>query len=173
MSVDWFDLLPEDAQEAILEERREEERQKEKEAINGLADALGLSEGCRKCPWFYETAEGFLYTDHQLKTPVGSIYIDYQPTVKDIIVEQMDYLRIMCIGCKGKDTGKINPEHEERLQKEYDEFREWLNGLGLKSWRCDSCPNAYRVYGYYKDPDDEWKAIEDLCCKCKYFGEGV
>ena len=129
----------------------------EDKALDGLALVLGMSEGCRECPWFIETAEGFFDEDNQISA------------------EQMDYLHLMCVGCKGKETGKINPEHEDRLLKEWKDLCEWVKdlipGSGPKTYRCQYCPNVYRVYGKYKDPDDDWKAIEDLCCNCKHFGE--
>ena len=126
-------------------------RRRQEESLDGLAMALGMSKGCRKCPWFEETAECFFENDFQIS------------------IEQIDYLRMMCAGCKGKETGEADPDTEERLHKECAYLREWCNLLGLTEWKCLSCPNVYRVYGKYKDPDDEWKAIEDLCCNCKYF----
>jgi hypothetical protein len=29
----------------------------------------------------------------------------------------------------------------------------------------------YEVYGQHKDPDDDWKDIEDRCGNCRYFQE--
>lgn len=135
------------------EEAEEARRQKQEDALDGLAMVIGLSEKCRECPYFYETAEGFLYKNHQIS------------------VEQMDYLKHLCAGCKGKETGEPDQATEQRLYKEVVDLREWMHGLGLKGWKCENCPNVYRVYCKYKDPDDEWKAIDDLCCNCKYFGE--
>lgn len=129
----------------------------EDKALDGLALVLGLSEKCLECPYFYETAEGFLDNENQIST------------------EQMEYLKIQCAGCKGQANGFPDPKHEERLDKEWKDLCEWvkdiIHGTGPKVYRCQYCPNVYRVYGKYKDPDDEWKAIEDLCCNCKYFGE--
>lgn len=135
------------------EEMLDYKRRKMDERLDGLAMVLGLSEGCRKCPWFEETAEGFLDEN------------------KQISVEQMDYLKLQCVGCAGKETGKIDGETEDRLLCELEYLKEWMKGLGLTAYRCQSCQNVYRVYGKYNDPDDEWKAIEDLCCNCKYFQE--
>ena len=145
--------------EARMEDEENEREERRQKALEVLAIVIGLSEACRKnkCPWFIETAEDFLDEDC------------------DISVKQMDYLKHMCVGCKGKETGKINPEHEEKILKEWKDLCEWvknmIHGIGAKTYRCHSCPNIYWVYGKYKDPDDERKAIEELCCNCKYFKE--
>ena len=139
-----------------IDRQIEEAHRKQQQALDGLAMVCGLSEACRekRCPWFYEAAEAFLNKDNQVS------------------VEQMDYLRISCAGCKGKETGEVDPVHDDRLTKEWNERLDWIKWLGIKQyWHCQLCPNVYRVYGQYKDPDDEWKAIEDLCCDCKYFQE--
>lgn len=129
------------------EERRERAEQKRKTALNGLLDMLKLEGGCRKCPHIIETAEGFLDKGN-------------------ICMEQMDYLHILCVICGGKD-GK--PKREDRLDKDWRERSEWVKEMGMRH-SCIYCPNVYRVYGMYKDPDDEWKAMEDRCEYCRYWG---
>lgn len=140
-------------------ERQEEERiareEAEKEATERILDQLKLAGKCRECAWILETLEGFW--DDNL----------------EISAEQLEYLRLTCVGCKGKETGQADPEHENRLIKEWDELTEWVKGMGITNpaIRCLWCKNVYKVYGKYKDPDDEWKAFEDLCQNCKIFQE--
>ena len=117
--------------------------------MEGLLDMLNLDGDCRKCPYITETADGFLQNGC-------------------ISTEQVDYLHLMCVGCHGK--GKPDPSHEKRLDKDWAEMTEWVKDIGLRH-SCIYCANVYRVYGQYKDPDDEWKAMEDLCGDCKYWGE--
>ena len=139
--------------EAEIEAKEAAYQEKKKGWMDGLLDILKLEGGCRECPWINETAEGFMDDNGQ------------------ITGNQLDYLRHMCLGCKGKGTGKINIEHDDRLAKEWQEFKEWVKDFGLNHWFCPWCKNVYEVYGQYKDPDDEWKAIEDLCGNCRHFGE--
>jgi hypothetical protein len=135
--------------EAKWNERIEKERQ----AVEGLADMLELTGDCRKCPDFTELAEGFL-DDNGL-----------------ISIEQFDFLKMQCSICGGKGTGKPKDEqHEKWRDKSWQDIMEWVKGYDMK-FHCLWCPNVYRIYGQYKDPDDEWNAIENLCMDCKYFGE--
>lgn len=132
------------------EAEEDAKREKMRNAVKGVLDMLGLEGGCRKCKHMTDPVEGFLR---------------YNSLVSG---EQMMYLRMICAGCHGKGTGAINPEHEKRLDKFWQERREWVNDHGLRC-RCLYCPNVYRIYGEYKNPDDEWIAIEDYCGDCKYF----
>lgn len=135
--------------EAKWNKRIENERQ----AVEGLADILGLTGDCRKCPDFVELAEG---------------YFSYNGQVSN---EQIDFLKMQCSLCEGKCTGKPKDEQHEKWRDHYwQDFMQWVMQIGLKH-RCLFCPNTYRIYGQYKDPDDEFKAMEDLCGNCKYWGE--
>ena len=138
-----------------LEAKDEAKRQREKEALEGLLDVLGLTGGCRKCPYITETAEGFLNSSNSIS------------------VGQLDFLKACCAGCDGKGTGKIQPEHGERLTRWWNDIVEWVKLAGLKTYHCPWCAKVYEIYGRYKDPDDEWNAIDspEGCSKCKYFGE--
>ena len=108
---------------------------------------------CRKCPDFVELAEG---------------YFSYNGQVSN---EQIDFLKMQCSLCEGKGTGKPKDEtHAKYVEHYWRDLMEFVKGYNL-TFRCCWCPNVYRVYGNYKDPDDEWNALEDLCCNCKYFGE--
>ena len=31
---------------------------------------------------------------------------------------------------------------------------------------CKGCEKLRALYGMYKDPDNEWKAVDDLCGHC-------
>jgi hypothetical protein len=142
----------------MIDERWEAERersaQKQKDAIEGLADMLELTGDCRGCAWFTELAEGFLDKNGL------------------ITIEQVDFLKMQCSTCGGKGTGKPkDKQHEELVEHNWRNIVEWVKLYEMR-YRCCWCPNVYRVYGQYKDPDDEWKALENLCCNCKYFGEG-
>lgn len=138
---------------AHLAEKLEAEKEKLLDAIEGLADMLELTGKCRECPDFTELAEGF---------------IDQNGLIAN---EQVDFLKMQCSICGGKGTGKPKDEkHEKWVEHHWDDLKEWVKNSGLK-YRCLWCPNVYRIYGNYKDPDDEWEAIEDHCGKCKYFGE--
>lgn len=135
------------------EAEREKAAQKQQNAIEGLADMLELTGDCRKCYYFTELAEGFLDRNGLIAN------------------EQIDFLKMQCSVCGGMGTGKPKDEqHEKWLEKHWGDLMEWVKLSGL-NFRCCWCPNVYRVYGQYKDPDDEWDAIETLCCNCKYFGE--
>jgi hypothetical protein len=135
------------------EAAREKAAQKQRDAMDGLADMLELTGGCRECEYFTELAEGF---------------IDKNGLIAN---EQFDFLKMQCSICGGKGTGKPKDEqHRKWIEKDWADLMEWVKDIGLR-YRCNWCPNVYRVYGQYKDPDDEWKAMEDLCCNCKYFGE--
>lgn len=129
---------------------REKAEQKKRDEMEGLLDMLGLEGSCRDCYHITETAEGFLDNGY-------------------VSTEQIDYLHILCVICGGRGKGNCKP-NDHYLDKDWSDRIEWVKGYGMKH-RCLYCPNVYRIYGQYKDPDDEWKAIEDLCGKCKYFGE--
>ena len=134
-------------------EQKDAKIERRKGWVEGLADMLELTGDCRKCYHFTELAEGFLDQNGQIAN------------------EQLDFLKMQCSVCGGMGTGKPKDEkHEKWLEKHWDDLMEWVKLSGL-NFRCCWCPNVYRVYGQYKDPDDEWKAIECLCCNCKYFGE--
>ena len=144
-----------------MDERWAEKRQREKDkaerkrwnAIDGVADVLGLTGDCVKCDWFIDLAEGFLDGDDQISS------------------EQLDYLKHQCSLCGGMGTGKPKDEqHEKWVENSWDDIIQWVELNGLK-FHCCWCPNVFRIYGQYKDPDDEWKAIENACCNCKHFGE--
>lgn len=134
-------------------EKREKAAQKQRSAIEGLADMLGLTGNCRECPSFTELAEGFIDRNGMISN------------------EQVDFLKMQCSTCGGMGTGKPKDErHEKWRDRQFQDIMEWVKLNDLKL-RCCWCPNVYRIYGQYKDPDDEWKAIEKACCNCKYFGE--
>lgn len=134
-------------------DRLEAEIEKERQAVAGIADILGLTGACRTCPEFTELAEGFLDKEHQISA------------------EQLRFLEMQCSLCGGKGTGKpLDEKHAKRVEHHWQDVMEWVKVNDMK-FHCLWCPNTYRVYGQYKDPDDEWKAIEDLCCNCKHFGE--
>ena len=61
-----------------LEAKWNERIEKERQAIDGLADMLELTGACRECPDFTELAEGFL-DDNGL-----------------ISIEQFDFLKMQC-----------------------------------------------------------------------------
>ena len=127
--------------------------QKQRNAIEGLADVLGLTGDCRKCSEFTDLAEGFLDKNGLIAN------------------EQLRFLEMQCSMCGGKGTGKPKDEkHEKWRDNCWQDIMEWVKLMNMK-FRCCWCPNVYRVYGQYKDPDDEWKAMEDLCGNCKYWGE--
>ena len=128
---------------------REKATQKKRDELEGLLDMLKLDGECRKCPHITETAEGFLQNGL-------------------VSTEQVDYLHLMCVGCHG--NGTPDPEHEKRLDKDWADLTEWVKMMTLRH-SCIYCSNVYRVYGNYKDTDDEWNALETLCMDCKYFGE--
>ena len=142
-----------EAWEAARAESKEKAAQKQRDAIEGIADALGLTGNCRKCDWFLELAEGFLDKNGL------------------IAIEQFDFLKMQCSICDGIGTGKPKDEkHAKWVEHHWDDLMKWVKQIGLK-FRCCWCPNVYRIYGFYKDPDDEWNALENLCMNCKYFGE--
>ena len=145
----------EQAKAERLYQEKLERQEKEKEVTEGVLDELGLTGGCRKCPWILEPLEGFWDDDWNISG------------------EQLLYLRLTCIGCKGKGTGHADPEHEKRLMEDWNELTEWVKGMGIQNpaRRCLWCRNVYAVYGKFKDPDDEWNAFEDLCKDCKIFQE--
>jgi hypothetical protein len=135
------------------EEAFEAKRFKEQEAIHEIADEIGLEGKCKDCYYFYELAEGFLDEFNRISN------------------EQLEFLRLQCSGCKGKGSGKPDPEHEERMSEWFDDLLEWTENMGMNQSHCPWCANVYRVFGQYKDPDDEWNAMENLCGNCKYWGE--
>lgn len=132
------------------EAERERARQMKRKALEGLLDALKVEGSCRECPHLTETAEGFLDKGQ-------------------VCVEQMDYLHILCVVCGGRGKGNCKP-NEKYLDKDWSELTEWVHMMGMRH-SCIYCANVYRVYGHYKDPDDEWEAIDDLCSNCKYWGQ--
>lgn len=149
--------------QAMTDDRWEEERaeakerayQKTRNHIEGLADMLELTGDCRKCHYFTELAEGFL---------------DQNGLIAN---EQFDYLKMQCFVCCGMGTGKpLNDKHREWIEKDWLDRLEWARD-NLPRYSCAWCPVAFRIYGQYKDPDDEWKAIDsaDGCANCKYFQE--
>ena len=134
-------------------DRMEEMIEKERQAVEGLADMLELTGECRDCPEFTELAEAFLDENGLIAN------------------EQFDFLKRQCFLCGGNGTGKPKDElHKKRRDGEWQDIVDFVNGYEMKH-RCLFCPNVYRIYGQYKDPDDEWKALEDMCCNCKYFVE--
>ena len=139
--------------EEELEAREAAYREKKQKWMDGILDFLKLEGGCRECPWITELAEGFMGDDGQMSG------------------NQLDFLKMLCVGCNGKGTGKIQPEHEKRLNKCWEEIREFCKEGQMNPNHCPWCKNVYEVYGQYKDPDDEWKAIEELCGNCRYFVE--
>lgn len=47
-----------------------------------------------------------------------------------------------------------------------DFFDEWADGYEFAE-SCKKCEKLRNIYGNYKDPDDEWNAIESTCCGCE------
>ena len=137
----------------MLEAKEADREAKEKEQLNGVLDMLKLEGGCRKCPFMTWKIKGYMREAEQITS------------------NQLEFLRLQCAGCHGKGTGKIQPEHEKRLAKDWIDLIEWCDLYELNQDHCPWCGNVYEVYGQYKDPDDEWKAMESLCGNCKYFGE--
>lgn len=138
--------------EAYEMEKLEAKLQKRKDAVEGLLDMLGLSGGCRECPNILELAEGFLDKNGLIAN------------------EQYDYLVHVCKVCGGQGTGVTPKKNQGWLDNEWSDRLEWAH-FNLPKYSCAWCPTAFRIYGEYKDPDDEWKAIEKECCRCKYFEE--
>ena len=132
------------------EAAREKARQKKQDELNGLLDMLGIEGSCRECPHIMETAEGFL----------GNGLISN---------EQVRYLELMCVVCGGRGKGNCKP-NDARLDKDWADLTEWVKNMFMRH-SCIYCANVYRVYGQYKDPDDEFKAMDNLCTNCKYWGE--
>ena len=139
---------------AHLDERKEAEYQKQQDALDGLLDALCLEGKCRRCPNIVELAEEFMDKEHQISN------------------EQFEYLEGICKICGGQGTG-VTPERKQTyIDNEWNDRLEWAK-LNLPRMSCAWCSVAFRIYGQYKDPDDEWKAIDskDGCANCKYFQE--
>ena len=127
---------------------------KNQDALECLADMLELTGDCRTCHCFTDLAEGYFDKRYQISA------------------EQLDFLKLQCHTCGGMGTGKPKDKrHEEWRDHLWDNLMEWIEGSGLKFSTCAWCENVYKVYGYYKDPDEEWEAIENLCINCKHFGE--
>ena len=139
---------------AHLKERMEAERQKQKDHLDGLLDMLGLKGKCRECPWITELGDGFLDKNGLISN------------------EQIEYLESACRLCGGKGTGIIPEKVQGWLDNEWGDRLEWAKNT-LPRISCAWCPMAFRIYGQYKDPDDEWDAIDskDGCANCKYFQE--
>ena len=57
----------------------------------------------------------------------------------------------------------------DRQEEDYQEwlagFEEYLDAMDLHGV-CRRCSYIREIYGKYKDPDDEWRAIDELCNKC-------
>lgn len=124
---------------------KEKAARKTQDCVEGLADMLELTGECVKCHHFVDLAEGFMDKNGLISN------------------EQFDFLKMQCYVCGG--NGKPN----DQVEKVWDDLMEWVDRVGLRFSHCAWCPNVYRVYGKYKDPDDEWKAIEKLCSNCKYW----
>ena len=141
-----------------MEEKRAKEKelayQKQKDALDGLLDMLGLTGGCRECPNIIEAAEGFLDRNGMIAN------------------EQIEYLEHVCKMCGGKKTGVVSEKAQKHIDKDWLDRLEWARA-NLPRYSCAWCPVAFRIYGQYKDPDDEWKAIDsaDGCANCKFFQE--
>ena len=135
-------------------EARDLEQQKQRDALDGLLDMLGLTGGCRECPNIIELAEGFLDSNGLIAN------------------EQIEYLEHVCKTCGGKGTGVVPEKAQAWIDYEWSDRLEWARA-NLPRYSCAWCPVAFRIYGQYKDPDDEWKAIDsaDGCANCKYFKE--
>ena len=136
-----------------LEAKEDARIAREAEWMNNLLDDLKLEGGCRKCPYIIETAEA-------LMDDKGSVSF-----------EQKEFIRLTCAGCHGKGTGNMTEADERYADQHWYDLVDWVKSMDLTNWRCTACPKVYEVYGKYKDPDDEWRALEDACGNCKYFGE--
>ena len=135
-------------------EKKDAWMHKQREALDGLLDMLGLTGKCRECANITELAEGFLDENGLISN------------------EQFDDLEGICKLCGGKGTG-ITPEKQQGwIDREWDDRYEWAKSVFPRA-SCAWCPTAFRIYGQYKDPDDEWNAIDSPggCGNCKYFGE--
>ena len=73
----------------------------------------------------------------------------------------------------GKYSAHKNEMKDVLMQKQDDDRLEWAKNV-LPRMSCAWCPTAFRIYGQYKDQDDEWKAIDSKtgCANCKIFQEG-
>ena len=145
--------------EEKISERKEAERQMRRDALEGVLDSLELTGGCRECPYIVELAEDFLYENGLISN------------------EQYRYLEHCCKLCVGQGggngTGVVPEKVQGWLDNEWKDRYEWAKGVFPKT-SCAWCPTAFRIYGEYKDPDDEWNAIDSKngCANCKYFQEG-
>lgn len=150
--ADYYESGQWEADEEAKEAARDA---KQKECMDGILDMLQLTGGCRKCSWIIETAEGFIAEGQSVSS------------------EQLDYLHLMCVGCHGKGTGEMQPEHDARLTREWGERVEFIKNAGMSMIHCPWCPKFFEVYGKYKDPDDEWNALDskERCMNCKCFEE--
>lgn len=140
--------------ECRLSEKKEADYNRRKDALDGLLDMLELKGKCRECHNITELAEGFLDGNELISN------------------EQFNYLEGICKICGGKETG-VTPEKQQGwIDKDWDDRLEWAIST-LPRMSCAWCPNAFRIYGQYKDPDDEWDAIDskDGCANCKIFQE--
>ena len=124
------------------------------EAIEEMHNELKHPKYCHDCEWFNELAEGLMDDNG------------------DMEMDQWEFLQLQCAGCHGKTDGKRTDHDEEHLLKHWCDFTDWVDSLGLK-YGCRFCKVVYRIYGKYKDPDDEWNAIDSRngCMNCKRFGE--
>ena len=141
--------------EEWLEAEKEARYQRERDALDGLLDMLNLTGKCRECPYVVELAEGFLDKNGLISN------------------EQFEYLERSCKLCGGKGTGIVPEKVQGWLDKEWFDRLKWANSV-FPRMSCAWCPTAFRIYGQYKDPVDEWNAIDsrDGCANCKYFQEG-
>ena len=142
--------------EERLDAEKEARYQQERDAMDGLLDMLGLTGKCRECPYVVELAEGFFDENGLISN------------------EQYEYLEHNCKLCTGQGGGNgVVPEKVQGwLDNEWNDRLEWAKNT-LPRMSCAWCPNAFRIYGQYKDPDDEWNAIDSKtgCANCKYFQE--
>ena len=148
MNDPYYRIFQQEIKDALM--------QKQEDFLEFILDELELTGKCRRCPYIVELTEGCM---------------DNNGLISD---EQFNYLTWMCKVCGGKGTGVIPEDKKKFLDKDWDYRLDWAKE-NLPSMSCAWCPTAFRIYGKYKDPDDEWNAIDstDGCANCKYFQEVV
>ena len=54
---------------------------------------------------------------------------------------------------------------QHQIAREEADYIEWCKSYGVTR-DCYDCMILQKIYGNYKDPDDEWKAIDRACSDC-------
>ena len=56
-------------------------------------------------------------------------------------------------------------ETNTTAEKRDSDFEEWLNAYDFHGV-CRRCTYIREIFGKYRDPDDEWRAMDEICNKC-------